>query len=111
MVLLVANALQPAMTGADQSVLGGAIILATIFVLNRVVAEARIPVVRRLLEFKPTTIGRDGNWITTEFARQGIDLGDAEADVPCEPPRVTHCHDVCAVTGRDSVLGRSYAQP
>jgi uncharacterized membrane protein YcaP (DUF421 family) len=81
MVLLVANALQPAMTGADQSVLGGAIILATIFVLNRLVAEARvrIPFVRRVLEFKPTTIGRDGTWLKAQFARQGIDLGDADA--------------------------------
>jgi uncharacterized membrane protein YcaP (DUF421 family) len=81
LVLLVANALQPAMTGADQSVLGGAIILATIFVLNRLVSEARIriPFVRRILEFKPTTIGRDGHWRTAEFGRQGIDLGDAEA--------------------------------
>jgi uncharacterized membrane protein YcaP (DUF421 family) len=81
MVLLVANALQPAMTGADQSVTGGAIILATIFVLNRLVAMARvrIPFVRRILEFKPTTIGRDGKWLKAEFARQGIDLGDAEA--------------------------------
>jgi uncharacterized membrane protein YcaP (DUF421 family) len=81
MVLLVANALQPAMTGADQSILGGAIILGTIFALNRLVAEARvrIPFVRRVLEFKPTTIGRDGRWLRAEFARQGIDLGDAEA--------------------------------
>ena len=81
MVLLVANALQPAMTGADQSVLGGAIILATIFMLNRLVAEARVrvPFVRRILEFKPTTIGRDGRWLKAEFARQGIDLGDADA--------------------------------
>jgi uncharacterized membrane protein YcaP (DUF421 family) len=81
MVLLVANALQPAMTGADQSLPGGAIILATIFILNRLVAVARvrIPLVRRILEFKPTTIGRDGTWLTAEFARQGIDLGDAEA--------------------------------
>jgi uncharacterized membrane protein YcaP (DUF421 family) len=81
LVLLVANALQPAMTGPDQSVLGGAIILATIFVLNRLVAEARvrIPFVRRVLEFKPTTIGRDGRWLKAEFARQGIDLGDADA--------------------------------
>ena len=49
MVLLVANALQPAMTGADQSVLGGAIILATIFMLNRLVSEARVrvPFVRK----------------------------------------------------------------
>ena len=81
MVLLVANALQPAMTGADQSVLGGAIILATIFALNRVVSEARVrvPFVRRVLEFKPTTIGRDGTWLKAEFARQGIDQGDADA--------------------------------
>ncbi|WP_310526621.1 YetF domain-containing protein [Nocardioides sp.] len=81
MVLLVANALQPAMTGADQSVLGGAIILATIFVLNRLVSEARVrvPFVRRVLEFKSTTIGRDGKWLKAEFARQGIDLGDADA--------------------------------
>lgn len=81
MVLLVANALQPAMTGADQSVPGGAIILATIFVLNRVVAVARIriPFVRRILEFKPTTVGRDGRWLESEFDSQGIDIGDAEA--------------------------------
>ncbi len=81
MVLLVANALQPAMTGSDQSVLGGAIILATIFVLNRIVAEARVrvPLVRRILEFRPTTIGRDGKWLNAQLARQGIDLGDAEA--------------------------------
>lgn len=81
LVLLVANALQPAMTGADQSVTGGAIILTTIFVLNRIVSEARIriPFVRRVLEFKPTTIGRDGRWLKSEFARQGIDMGDADA--------------------------------
>ena len=81
MVLLIANALQPAMTGADQSVTGGAIILATIFVLNRLVALARVRIafVRRILEFRPTTIGRDGRWLEDEFARQGIDLGDADA--------------------------------
>jgi uncharacterized membrane protein YcaP (DUF421 family) len=81
LVLLVANALQPAMTGPDQSVLGGAIILATIFILNRLVSEARVrvPFVRRILEFQPTTIGRDGIWLKAVFARQGIDLGDAEA--------------------------------
>lgn len=81
LVLLAANALQPAITGSDQSILGGAVILTTIFVLNRVVAEARvrIPFVRRLLEFTPATIGRDGRWIHSQLARQGIDLGDAEA--------------------------------
>jgi uncharacterized membrane protein YcaP (DUF421 family) len=81
LVLLAANALQPAITGPDQSVTGGAIILATIFILNRLVAEARvrIPFVASVLEFKPTTVGRDGAWIDAELARQGLDHDDAEA--------------------------------
>lgn len=81
LVLLAANALQPAMTGPDQSVTGGVIIIVTIFALNRVVAEARvrIPFVRRLLEFEPTVIGRDGQWLKDELEKQGLDMVDAEA--------------------------------
>ena len=81
LVLLAANALQPAMTGPDQSVLGGVIIVITIFTLNRLVAEARvrIPLVRRLLEFAPTVIGRDGKWLKDELEKQGLDPDDAEA--------------------------------
>lgn len=81
LVLLAANALQPAMTGPDQSITGGAIIVVTIFVLNRLVAEARerIPFVRNLLELQPTVIGRDGKWLTDEFDKQGIDTDDVEA--------------------------------
>jgi uncharacterized membrane protein YcaP (DUF421 family) len=81
LVLLAANALQPAMTGPDQSITGGAIIVATIFVLNRLVAEARsrIPFIRSLLELEPTVIGRDGKWLTDEFEKQGIDMDDVDA--------------------------------
>ena len=81
LVLLAANALQPAMTGPDQSVTGGLIIIVTIFSLNRLVAEARlrIPFVRRLLEFEPTVIGRDGVWIVDELEEQGLDLDDVDA--------------------------------
>ena len=81
LVLLAANALQPAMTGPDQSITGGVIIVFTIFVLNRLVAEARsrIPFVRNLLELQPTVIGRDGKWLTDEFDRQGIDMDDVDA--------------------------------
>ena len=59
LVLLVANALQPAMTGPDQSIPGGAIIIVTIFALNGILAQLRrrVPFVRRLLEFEPTVIG------------------------------------------------------
>jgi uncharacterized membrane protein YcaP (DUF421 family) len=81
LVLLAANALQPAMTGPDQSVTGGLIIIVTIFTLNRLVAEARLRsrFVQRLLEFEPTVIGRDGQWLTEELAKQALDLDDVEA--------------------------------
>jgi len=81
LVLLAANALQPAMTGPDQSITGGAIIVVTIFSLNRGVAEARtrIPMVRRLLEFEPTIIGRNGRWLKRQMEEQGIDLDDVHA--------------------------------
>jgi uncharacterized membrane protein YcaP (DUF421 family) len=81
LVLLAANALQPAMTGPDQSITGGVIIIITMFALNRLVAEARlrVPIVRRLLEFEPTVIGRDGQWLMDELEKQGIDLDDVDA--------------------------------
>jgi uncharacterized membrane protein YcaP (DUF421 family) len=81
LVLLAANALQPAMTGPDQSVTGGLIIIVTIFSLNRIVAEARLrsSTVRRLLEFEPTVVGRDGQWLLEELEKQGIDIDDVDA--------------------------------
>lgn len=81
LVLLAANALQPAMTGADQSVTGGVIIVITIFTLNRLVAAARVrvPIVKRLLEFQKTVIGLDGHWIMDTFGQQGIDVADVES--------------------------------
>jgi uncharacterized membrane protein YcaP (DUF421 family) len=81
LVLLAANALQPAMTGPDQSVTGGFIIIVTIFSLNRIVAELRLRsgFVRRLLEFEPTVIGRDGGWLASELEKQGLDTDDVEA--------------------------------
>jgi uncharacterized membrane protein YcaP (DUF421 family) len=81
LVLLAANALQPAMTGPDASIPGGLIVIVTIFTLNRGMAELRVrsPRVRRLLEFGPTVLGRDGAWLLPVLVRQGLDLGDVEA--------------------------------
>lgn len=81
LVLLAANALQPAITGADASIPGGLIVVLTVFTLNRAVAALRVrsPLIRRLLEFAPTAIGRDGAWILPELVRQGLDLVDVEA--------------------------------
>lgn len=81
LVLLAANAVQPAITGPDSSIPGGVIILITLFITNRLVAEARtrLPWFRRLVEFEPTTIGRDGAWLTDVLQREGLDLTDCEA--------------------------------
>jgi uncharacterized membrane protein YcaP (DUF421 family) len=81
LVLLAANALQPAITGKDASLLGGLIVVVTIFVLNRAVALLRVRsrFVRRLIEFGPTVIGRDGRWLLPELVRQGLDLVDVDA--------------------------------
>ena len=81
LVLLAANALQPAMTGSDESLPGAAIIIATIFILNGLVSWLRrhVPFVRRLLEFQPTVIGRDGAWVPAALESQGLDQDDLDA--------------------------------
>ena len=81
LVLLAANALQPAITGPDNSLAGGLIVVGTLFVLNRAVAILRVrsPRIRRLLEFGPTEVGRDGAWLLPALVRQGLDLVDVEA--------------------------------
>lgn len=81
LVLLAANALQPAITGPDQSIPGAAIIIVTIFILNGLVAQLRrrFPLVRRILEFQPTVIGRDGAWLPEALNSQGLDADDLGA--------------------------------
>src|SRR5258708_29608918 len=67
LVLLASNALQPAITGPDASIPGAAIIIATLFALNRLTAFARkrSAFVRRLLDATPTVVARNGKWIQT----------------------------------------------
>lgn len=81
LILLVANAVQPAITGPDSSLAGGLLIIVTLVVTNRLVAEARrrVPVLRHILESPATTIARDGAWLTDEVDREGLDADDLDA--------------------------------
>ncbi len=81
LVLLGANALQPAMTGPDSSLTGGLVLITTLFAIDRMVAALRVrfPFVQRILQFQPTVVGRDGKWNLREMVRQGLDLVDVEA--------------------------------
>lgn len=81
LVLLAANALQPAITGPDASLTGAVIIVITIFTLNSLVALARerVPFVRRLLDSPATVIGRDGEWIPEALDKEELDEEDLGA--------------------------------
>lgn len=80
MVLLVANAVQPAMTGPDTSLGGGLLIILTLVITNRALAEGRrrIPMLRFVLESPATTIARDGEWLSDAVNREGLDAADLE---------------------------------
>lgn len=79
-VLLVANAVQPAMTGPDQSLSGGLVIIIVLLLLNYAVSVLRLrfPWLNRLVEPSPVMVARNGRWNQRELRRQGIT--DAEAD-------------------------------
>ena len=78
LVLLVANAIQPAMTGPDTSLGGGFVILLSLFGLNVVVAwlRRRSPFVQDLTEARPTVIARNGRWLLGALRREGIARAD-----------------------------------
>jgi uncharacterized membrane protein YcaP (DUF421 family) len=79
LVLLVANAVQPAMTGPDNSLLGGLIIIATLVALNFGVAQLdRIPRFHRIFISEPTVIIKDGRFLTEVMDREGLDREEAE---------------------------------
>jgi uncharacterized membrane protein YcaP (DUF421 family) len=80
MVLLVANAVQPAITGPDTSLAGGLLIIVVLVLTNAVLAEGRrrLPFLRLVLESPPTPIARDGAWLTDTVNREGIDAAELE---------------------------------
>jgi uncharacterized membrane protein YcaP (DUF421 family) len=81
LVFLVANAVQPAMTGPDTSLAGGLLIILTLVLTNRALAEARrrLPFLRLVLESPPTTIARDGAWLQQAVQREDLDAEDLES--------------------------------
>jgi uncharacterized membrane protein YcaP (DUF421 family) len=81
LVLLAANALQPAITGPDASVTAAMIIVVTLFVLNRLVAvgRSRSILLRRILDYSPRKIAEEGRWIPAALDAEGLDGDDLAA--------------------------------
>jgi uncharacterized membrane protein YcaP (DUF421 family) len=74
LILLVANAVQPAMTGPDSSLGGGLVIIATLVLLNFGIAQLdRNRFFHRFLVPHPTVIIRDGSFVPEAMRREGLD--------------------------------------
>lgn len=80
LVLLVANAVQPAMTGPDSSLLGGLLIIGTLMAVNWTVGKARLRsrLIRGLLQPPATVLASGGRWNPGALSSQGLDQEDAE---------------------------------
>jgi uncharacterized membrane protein YcaP (DUF421 family) len=79
LILLVANAVQPAMTGPDTSLLGGFVIVLVLLLINRLVALLRLrhPLFRRFLEGHSTVIAKGGEWLPAALRSEGLDEEEA----------------------------------
>jgi uncharacterized membrane protein YcaP (DUF421 family) len=117
LILLVANAVQPAMTGPDTSLSGGLLIITTLVVVNRGIAygRARIPLLQHLLESPPTVLARDGKWISQALDHEELSIEDCEmamrehgiADVAEVELAVLEADGMISVVPRDrSIVGR-----
>ena len=72
--LLIANAVQNAMVGSDNSVVGGLIAAGVLLVGNYGLAQARerLPWLRRAVEGTPTLLVNDGQFVPEHLHREGL---------------------------------------
>jgi uncharacterized membrane protein YcaP (DUF421 family) len=78
-VLLVANALQPAMTGPDNSLTGGLVLIAALVIANYGVGKLDgINAFHRLFAPTPSVLIRDGQMLPATLQREGISADEVE---------------------------------
>jgi uncharacterized membrane protein YcaP (DUF421 family) len=79
LVLLAANAVQPAVTGTDSSVVGGLVIICALFMVNVGLSWLRLHNrrAREFLEGHPSVIAKDGQWFPAIMQREGLDEDEA----------------------------------
>ena len=75
-ILVIANAVQNAMTGGDNSLIGGILAAATLTIVNIAVGRwgSRIPFFRRLVASEPTLLLRDGKPLQEALDKERIDV-------------------------------------
>jgi uncharacterized membrane protein YcaP (DUF421 family) len=74
-IILIANAVQNAMVGADVSVQGGLLAAAVLLLINRAVAALRIHsgVWGRLIEGTPTVLVQDGHFLEAALRKESLE--------------------------------------
>ncbi len=79
-ILVIANSVQNAMTGGDNSLIGGMIAAATLTVVNIAVGRwgSRVPFFRRLVASEPTLLLRDGKPLKAALDKERIDIEELE---------------------------------
>ena len=78
-VLLVANALQPAMTGPDTSLVGGIVLIAALVGANALVGKLdQVPMIHRLFTPAPAEIIRNGDYLKDVMKREGVTQDEIE---------------------------------
>lgn len=77
-VLIIANAVQNAMVGADTSLTGGLIAALTIIVVNRLVSwvDVRVGGLDRKLMGSPTLLVHNGQFVLDHMRREGITIDE-----------------------------------
>lgn len=78
LLLILANALQNAMVGADTSLLGGIVAAATLLLLARLLrfVETRFPQFRRGIEGEPILLARNGRTVRRGLALANMTIDD-----------------------------------
>jgi uncharacterized membrane protein YcaP (DUF421 family) len=92
-ILLVANALQPAITGPDTSVVGGIVLIVALVGTNYLVGKLdNMPRFHQLFSPAPAVIVKDGKFLTDVMKREGVDQG--EVDMSMREHGITDMKDV-----------------
>ena len=78
-VLLVANALQPAMTGPDTSLTGGLVLILALVTANYIVGRLdQVAMIHRLFTPEPAVIIRNGSYVDSMLTREGVTQDEVE---------------------------------
>jgi uncharacterized membrane protein YcaP (DUF421 family) len=121
-ILLVANAVQNAMVGADTTLGGGILSALTLFALNFAVSYStyRFPEVRKLLEGTGRVVIRDGQFVDAALRKEHLTEGDItrivqerlDVDTPIDQidRAVLEVDGTVSVVRRDSTMVRSNAK-